>query len=276
MPYLESDDGLSIWYVDRGPRASEGIFLIHGDGMSSKFWARNIGVLAREFRVVAADIRGRGESAKPEADHSLSRYAADVHCALVALGLERIVAVGWSIGAFILVKYLLELGATRLAGLVVVDQPPLTFVSEEDLAQRVESIRARRIETAMANLRRSAGPEVPMRAATLRWMAAEALKIPPSCQIPALLDAYHSDFRNDYPNIILPTLICSAKYGLIRPETVGLWQQIPNSQVLHFERSGHLLPWTEADKFNAALSEFAHSALIEVGRRRVPPFPKVH
>jgi non-heme chloroperoxidase len=187
--------------------------------------------------------------------------ASDFRQTLAALGLERVVAVGWSIGAFVLVKYWKQFGDDRLAGLVVVDQPPLTFVSETDLEQRVASIRGRRLASARERLRASAGPVVPMRASTIDWMAAEALKIPHSCQVPALLDAYHSDFRNDFRNIPTPTLVCTAQYGLIRPESVGLWQEIPNSRVVHFEHSGHLLPWTEADKFNAELAAFATSAL---------------
>jgi pimeloyl-ACP methyl ester carboxylesterase len=50
MAYLETTDGQSLWYVDRGPRRQHGIFLIHGDGMSSRFWDRNIRVLAKRFR----------------------------------------------------------------------------------------------------------------------------------------------------------------------------------------------------------------------------------
>jgi pimeloyl-ACP methyl ester carboxylesterase len=58
-----------------------------------------------------------------------------------------------------------------------------------------------------------------------------------------------------------PTLICTSKYGLITTESAALWSKIPNSRLVHFERSGHLLPWTEAKKFNAELTTFATSVL---------------
>ncbi len=261
MPYVESSDGLSLWYVERGSRRPEGVLLMHGDGMSSKFWRRNIPSLAKSFRVIAPDMRGRGNSAKVEEGHSLDRYASDVQEILIALDCQRVIAVGWSIASFVLLAYMRRYGSDRLAGLVVVDQPPFTFVSEHDFEHQVKRIYSRRMSTARDQLRRSLGPNARVSEPTITWMAAEALKISPSCQVPALRDAYHSDFRGELASVSVPTLVCYARHGLIDADGIKTWLTIPHSRAVYFERSGHMLPWTEADLFNKEVTSFASSHL---------------
>ena len=66
MPYIETPDEIPIYYLDEGPRTNSGIFLIHAEPFNSKFWQKNISDLARSFRVVSMDVRGRGESEKTD------------------------------------------------------------------------------------------------------------------------------------------------------------------------------------------------------------------
>ena len=42
MPYLETPDGLPLFYLDEGPRMDDAIFLIHAEPFNSAFWQRNI------------------------------------------------------------------------------------------------------------------------------------------------------------------------------------------------------------------------------------------
>ena len=54
--------------------------------------------LATRFTVIAPDLLGHGESAKPRGDYSLGAYASGVRDLLVALGHERATFVGHSLG----------------------------------------------------------------------------------------------------------------------------------------------------------------------------------
>ena len=58
-------------------------------------------LLPPEWRVVAVDQRGHGESDKPEKGYAIDDLAADVPALLDALGLPRAVVVGHSMGSFV-------------------------------------------------------------------------------------------------------------------------------------------------------------------------------
>src|SRR5919106_1065020 len=80
--------------------AGEGplIVLIHGITGRSDQWEPVIEHLAAEHTVLAPDLLGHGESAKPRGDYSLGAYASAVRDTMVALGLERATIVGHSLG----------------------------------------------------------------------------------------------------------------------------------------------------------------------------------
>jgi pimeloyl-ACP methyl ester carboxylesterase len=74
------------------------LVLLHGIAGSSATWSGVIERLARTHTVVAPDLLGHGESAKPRGDYSLGAYASGVRDLMVALGLERATVVGHSLG----------------------------------------------------------------------------------------------------------------------------------------------------------------------------------
>lgn len=74
------------------------IVLVHGLTGSSTTWREVMPVLAERFTVVAPDLLGHGESAKPRGDYSLGAFASGVRDLLVALGIDRATVVGHSLG----------------------------------------------------------------------------------------------------------------------------------------------------------------------------------
>jgi pimeloyl-ACP methyl ester carboxylesterase len=74
------------------------IVLIHGITGSSETWADVMEPLAENFTVVAPDLLGHGQSAKPRGDYSLGAYASGVRDLLGALGHDRGTIVGHSLG----------------------------------------------------------------------------------------------------------------------------------------------------------------------------------
>jgi pimeloyl-ACP methyl ester carboxylesterase len=81
--------------------AGEGpaILLIHGMAGSSRTWHDVIPPLARDHTVIAPDLLGHGESAKPPGDYSLGAYASSLRDLLIGvLGIERATVVGQSLG----------------------------------------------------------------------------------------------------------------------------------------------------------------------------------
>jgi pimeloyl-ACP methyl ester carboxylesterase len=74
------------------------VLLVHGITGDSRQWNEIIPQLADRYTVVAPDLLGHGESAKPRGDYSLGAYAASLRDLLILLGHRRATVVGHSLG----------------------------------------------------------------------------------------------------------------------------------------------------------------------------------
>src|SRR3954471_15714830 len=74
------------------------VVLVHGITGSSKTWEDVIEPLAENYTVVAPDLLGHGESAKPRGDYSLGAYASGIRDLIAAIGHDRATVVGHSLG----------------------------------------------------------------------------------------------------------------------------------------------------------------------------------
>ncbi len=84
------------------------VLLIHGIAGTSDQWADVAPVLAERFTVVAPDLLGHGDSAKPQGDYSLGAYAVSMRDLLIALGHRRVTVVGHSLGGGIAMQFAYE------------------------------------------------------------------------------------------------------------------------------------------------------------------------
>jgi pimeloyl-ACP methyl ester carboxylesterase len=96
------------------------VVLIHGITSSSATWSRVMPYLARRFTVVAPDLIGHGESAKPRGDYSLGAHACGLRDLLLALGHDRATIVGHSLGGGIAMQFSYQF-PERCERLVLVD-----------------------------------------------------------------------------------------------------------------------------------------------------------
>src|SRR5687768_829921 len=80
--------------------AGEGpaIVLVHGIAGSSDTYLRALPHLIERHTVIAPDLLGHGESAKPRGDYSLGAYASGIRDLLVMLDVDRATFVGHSLG----------------------------------------------------------------------------------------------------------------------------------------------------------------------------------
>ena len=87
-------------------RAGEGpvVLLVHGMAGSSVTWNHVMPRLAKQFTVVAPDLLGHGESAKPRGEYSLGAHADILRDLLNALGYDRATFVGQSFGGGIVMQ----------------------------------------------------------------------------------------------------------------------------------------------------------------------------
>src|SRR5664279_1571169 len=104
-----------------GPSVAAGsaILFVHGLMSSSRTWTAQLDRLAAGHRVVAPDLFGHGESAKPVGDYSLGAHAASLRDLLDALGIGSATVVGHSLGGGIALQ-LAYLFPERVDALVLV------------------------------------------------------------------------------------------------------------------------------------------------------------
>ena len=117
-------------------RGGEGppVLLLHGFPQCHVMWHRIAPELAREHTVVAADLRGYGDSDRPEAgaDHagySFRAMAADQVALMAALGFERFAVVGHDRGARVTHRMALD-HPQRVERLALLDILPTAYVYE--------------------------------------------------------------------------------------------------------------------------------------------------
>ncbi|HBX79415.1 MAG TPA: alpha/beta hydrolase [Acidimicrobiaceae bacterium] len=74
------------------------LLFIHGMAGSSRTWRKVTADLVSDYHVIAPDLIGHGESAKPMGDYSLGAYASGLRDLLGLLGVERCTVIGQSLG----------------------------------------------------------------------------------------------------------------------------------------------------------------------------------
>jgi pimeloyl-ACP methyl ester carboxylesterase len=110
--------GHPIFYRCAG--AGPVVVLVHGITSTSATWAKVIPYLAEHCTVIAPDLLGHGESAKPRGDYSLGAYASGIRDLLVALGHDRATFVGHSLGGGVAMQLAYQF-PERCERLVLVD-----------------------------------------------------------------------------------------------------------------------------------------------------------
>ena len=131
---------LAIHLLSRGPEDGIPVILVHGNLSTSRFWEGTLASLPDQYRALAPDLRGFGDSdALPvDATRGMRDFAADIHSLADALGLNRhgrrIHLLGWSVGGAVVMQYAID-HPEEVASLVLVDpMSPYGFGGTRDTA----------------------------------------------------------------------------------------------------------------------------------------------
>ena len=155
-------DGAVVRLRSGGPAQAPTLVLLHGIGSASASWLPCARELASDYRVIAWDAPGYGGST-PLADPAprAEAYAERLEAALAALGIERCLLVGHSLGA-IMAAALARARPARLAGLVLLC-PAGGYGAPDQEAER-ERVRHERLSAlqalGIAGLAASRGPKL--------------------------------------------------------------------------------------------------------------------
>ena len=134
MSFVTTDDGVSIFFKDWGPKDAQPLVFHHGWPLSADDWdAQMLFFLAQGYRVVAHDRRGHGRSTQVSDGHDMDHYAADASAVVEHLDLTNAVHIGHSTGGGQVARYVAKFGQPqgRVAKAVLISAvPPLMLKTE--------------------------------------------------------------------------------------------------------------------------------------------------
>jgi pimeloyl-ACP methyl ester carboxylesterase len=268
-------------YVEIGE--GEPILFIHGIAGCWRNWLENLPYFGHEYRAIALDLPGFGDSPMPAWPISMGDYGRLIHDFCERLGIDRVAAlVGNSMGGFVGTEAVIEeperfdrLVLISAAGISFADWDGKTFDAAGRMVQaaipflsgdrRAFWTRPRGRKLAFGRLFRNPNK---LRAELL------AEQVRPALQAPGFSDALGAiwgyDTRTRLPEIEIPTMVVWGLNDQIVPVegALGYHRLIPHSRLELFERTGHLPMLERPLRFNPLLEEFIESSrpLETVGR----------
>ena len=251
------------------------VVLVHGIASSAKQWEQVMGVLGQTCHVLAPDLLGHGESAKPRGDYSLGAHACGIRDLLAALGHDRVTLVGHSLGGGIALQFAYQfperavrlalIGAGGLGPEVSVFLRAATLPGAELVLPVVAHSWVRRAGAGVGGLLDRVGvPVSPGLVAALQGCASlgdAATREAFVHTARSVLDVrgQRVDARDRlYLAADLPMLVVWGARDAIIPLHHGtaLTAGLPDARLEVFERSGHFPHLTEPDRLAALLQDW--------------------
>ncbi|MDO9457528.1 alpha/beta fold hydrolase [Nocardioides sp.] len=247
------------------------ILLVHGFGLSSRVWEPMRGFLDPRRRVVAVDTRGHGRSGAA-ASYTLTAMVDDLVGLIEALGLDRPLVVGSSLGA-VAATELAHARPDLVGAAVLIGSMGHSMVVEPDFVA--------------ANRAMAAGLEVDVEAtmaatvpgwfgvlgspAVTSWAVREALLQQPG--ISAFVDSVTGwDPRPYLPRVGVPLHYLHGRHDPIPLEVVREDAALsPDATLTVAEHAGHM-PHVESPGWTAGFVE-QHARTLHAGRHGTDPIP---
>ena len=135
--------GINLAYEEQGEGRPAMVF-VHGWACNRSFFALQAQYFFRRHRVVSIDLRGHGESDKPEGEYPIAAYADDIAYMIKQLGLGKVIAVGHSMGGIVVLQ-LAAVFPDCVAGIVMIE-PVRSFTQPSDEGRAIIAALAEGIE----------------------------------------------------------------------------------------------------------------------------------
>lgn len=252
-------DGRQITWREAGRGVP--LILVHGIGGHSGSWEAQFNAFSDDFRVIAWDAPGYGESEPlADCDLSVSGYAFSLVRLLTVLGAERAHMVGHSLGAIVISAA--ARGAHIEARSLTLLQPVLGngMLAQEE-RERIRLARIADMKTLGAELfARERGKQI-LSAMTPGNRVAEAVAVMEQVPQSGYLAAWEMMCGADLHSVLnmaSPTLVVSGADDPVSPPTVGksIAASVRGAQFRCLEKVGHYAPIEAPEILNDLIRSF--------------------
>jgi pimeloyl-ACP methyl ester carboxylesterase len=282
---VSSADGTRLHVEAFGDEALETIVLIHGWTEAIRYWTYVIEELQGDYRVVAYDLRGHGDSAPAtDGDYSLERFGEDVEAVLeasIANGRAAVVA-GHSLGAMSIAAWaehhsveartrtaaLLNTGLSGLiAGSAVVAVPAFAHRFADPISRRLILGSSRPVPPFSSPIHHAAiryaafGPAAS--AAQIEFYSAMVAHTPPDVRAAVGLAIADMDLDHALARLTVPTLVMAGERDRLTPPAHArrIAAALPSpAGLIELPDTGHMGPLERPAEVAAALKELEQGA----------------
>jgi YbgC/YbaW family acyl-CoA thioester hydrolase len=234
-------NGVSLAIETRG--SGPAVVFIHGFPLDRTVWRHQLDTLTG-YRRVAFDLRGMGHSDAPDLGYSMATYADDLAGLLNALGEERVVLCGLSMGGYIAFEFLRRY-RQRVRSLILMDTRAEADSAEGRKARDALIAKVREqgaIAAAEAMLPRFFTPTVPPE--IIQEVRQMIMRTP----VPGIVGALSAmrerpDSTPLLPTLVgLPSLVIVGQEDMITPPPIAeaLAAALPEARLVEIPGAGHL------------------------------------
>ena len=264
---LPAGGGISLRVIESGPVDGTPVVLVHGWGASVYSFAETIPALAAAgYRVVAIDLPGHGLSDKPRDESAYTRGAlGDAVLAVVAaLGIERFIGIGHSMGGGILLDLALRgtpsmqaLGLVNAVGLGTPRAMALIRLMSPRLVNRVTPMLLTRwlVEQILRVAFATPGRPTP-RDIDEYWAPTQFAEFAAACRACVHRFAWSGLSHDALRSLTIPVLVVSGPRDHVVRDGTARAAHIPGARIAVIPGAGHIVQQECADQTNAELLAF--------------------
>ena len=258
---LRLRDGRAFELLEQGRRGGTPLLLLHGITDTWRSFEPVLPWLPEDWHVVSLSQRGHGGS-DPAASYRTREFAADAAAVMQALGMERPIVVGHSMGAANALRVGIDF-PDRVRGIVAAgafasfaDKPELVSFIEQQVFSLDDTVPHALAEAFQRDT--IAGPVAP---GLVETMVAECLRTPAATWKGAFAGLLEDDFGAELGRIDLPVLLPWGDADSFVPEADQrrLQGALPRATRSVFRGVGHALHWERPERFAAELRSFVAS-----------------
>jgi non-heme chloroperoxidase len=256
---VQLSNGVRLPYVEQGDPAGVPVVLLHGWPDSRRSYERVLPHLPASMRVIAPTQRGHGDADRPESGYRPHDFAADLAAFLDALGIERAVVAGHSLGSLVAQRFAIDY-PERTLGMVLIGAFTTlagNAVWEEFLLGTVAGLEDP-IDPAFVREFQESTLAQPVPGAFVEAAVEESLKVPARVWREAGLAMLDVDFASELGKIAAPALIVwgGRDSSIPRSDQDRLMAGLADARLLVYEDAGHSVHWEEPERLAADLVAF--------------------
>lgn len=250
-------NGTEIYYETAGQ--GQPVLFIHGLGSSARDWEPQVKHFTTKYQVITFDVRGHGQSDKPQGPYTIPLFAADTITLIKMLGLGPVHLVGISMGGMI--AFQLAVDAPELVrSMTIVNSGPALIV--RTLAERL-SIWQRFIIVRLLGMRKM-GEVLAKRlfpkdehAAIRATFADRWAENDQRAYLDAMRALVNWSVAEHLPKITCPTLFLCADQDYSPTSLKEFYaKQMPHAELVVIADAHHAVPVEQPEEFNRAVDEF--------------------